>query len=88
MNSSFAFARAAENMLLLRRSRLEQVHGRLQALSPTAILSRGYALVFDASGNLVRDVAQLHSGDTIRARLGRGEFSGEVTHVTSENPTE
>jgi exodeoxyribonuclease VII large subunit len=88
VSSSFTFAHVAENMLQLRRSRLEHVHGRLQTLSPTAILARGYALVFDATGNLVKDAAQLESGDTIRARLGHGEFTGEVRRVSAENPAE
>jgi exodeoxyribonuclease VII large subunit len=88
VSSNFAFGRAAENMLQLRRSRLEHQYGRLQALSPSAILSRGYALVFDASGALVKDASQLNSGDTVRTRLGHGEFSAEVKHIIPGRSTE
>ncbi len=42
-----------------RRSRLERATGQMDALSPLAILERGYALVFDASGKLVKDAARL-----------------------------
>ena len=47
-------------------------------LSPIAILDRGYALVFDASGQLLKDANQLKAGDEIRARLSRGEVEATV----------
>ncbi len=61
-----------------RRARLERMTEYLQALSPLAILDRGYALVFDASGKLVKDAEQVQAGDTIRARVARGEISATV----------
>jgi len=60
------------------RSGIEQAQGRLHALSPLNILERGYALVFDANGNLVKDATQVRAGDEIRARLHRGEIRAEV----------
>jgi exodeoxyribonuclease VII large subunit len=80
--------RAAETIILRRRSRWELLHSSLSALSPKAILSRGYALVFDAEGNLVKDAAQLHKGDPVRTQLGRGEFTAEVDDVDPEPATE
>ncbi len=74
-------SRSTGTLLLLRRSRLERLHGSLAALSPTAILARGYALVFDTAGNLVKDASQLKTGDAVRAQLGRGEFTAEVKDV-------
>src|SRR5271170_1842604 len=46
---------AFRNLLLERRVRVERIETALQALSPVAILERGYALVFDASGKLLKD---------------------------------
>jgi exodeoxyribonuclease VII large subunit len=63
---------------LRHRSLLEQLQARLQALSPLNILDRGYALVFDAEGKLVKDAAHVQSGDEIRARLAKGELSATV----------
>jgi exodeoxyribonuclease VII large subunit len=80
--------RAAETVLLRRRSRWERLHSSLSALSPKAILSRGYALVFDAKGSLVKDADQLHKGDAVRTQLGRGEFTAEVDEVKPEPTTE
>jgi exodeoxyribonuclease VII large subunit len=80
--------RAAETVVLRRRSRWERLHSSLVALSPKAILSRGYALVFDAKGDLVKDASQVQHGDTVRAQLGRGEFTAEVDEVNPEPATE
>jgi exodeoxyribonuclease VII large subunit len=41
-------------------------------------LERGYALVFDASGKLVKDAANVKAGDDIRARVVRGEIEATV----------
>ncbi len=68
----------ARTALLRRQGRLDQLSGRLQALSPLRILERGYALVFDAAGNLVKDATQAHIGDQITARLARGSLTATV----------
>jgi exodeoxyribonuclease VII large subunit len=60
------------------RSRWERNAAQLQALSPVAILERGYALVFDATGKLVRDTAQVQRGDEISARLAKGKIVSRV----------
>ena len=70
-----ALGRASETVLLRRRSRWERLHSSLLALSPKAILARGYALVFDAEGRLVKQASQLTAGDQVRTQLGRGEFT-------------
>ena len=67
--------------MLRRRSRWERLHSSLLALSPKAILARGYALVFDADGRLVKQASQLTSGDQVRTQLGRGEFTSKVDRV-------
>ncbi len=77
-----ALGRATETSLLRRRSRWERMHSNLQALSPKAILERGYALVFDANGRLVKQASQLTSGDKVHTQLGRGKFTSEVKQVT------
>jgi exodeoxyribonuclease VII large subunit len=44
-----------------------------------AILNRGYALVFDAKGQLVKDAARLEVGDEVSARLAQGRIRARVT---------
>ena len=64
--------------MLTQRGRLDQISGRLEALSPLAILDRGYALVFDAKGKLLKDVAKTRPGDQVSARLARGSFRATI----------
>jgi exodeoxyribonuclease VII large subunit len=80
-----ALVSAMKRIVFQRDARLERLTAQLNALSPLNILERGYALVFDASGNLVKDAAQVQPGDDLSARLARGSItvtvkeSGEAT---------
>jgi exodeoxyribonuclease VII large subunit len=72
-------AAAARTRLLESRGALDRRTASLEALSPVAILNRGYALVFDAKGQLVKDAARLEVGDEVSARLARGRIQARVT---------
>jgi exodeoxyribonuclease VII large subunit len=76
-----ALRRAGETVLLRRRSRWQQLHSSLEALSPKAILARGYALIFDGEGRLLRQTSQLSPGSQVRAQLARGEFTARVDQI-------
>jgi exodeoxyribonuclease VII large subunit len=73
-----ALGAAMRNQLLQNKVRIERMGRALEALSPLAILERGYALVFDGAGELVKDAAQVKAGDEIRARVARGEIEATV----------
>jgi exodeoxyribonuclease VII large subunit len=77
-----AVAAAVRAILLRQRGRIDQAQHQLKALSPVAILERGYALVFDASGKLVKSSAQLERGDEISARLAHGTVTARVEKKT------
>lgn len=81
---SAALASATRNRLLHHRGRLDLLAGQLNVLSPVAILERGYALVFDSKGVLVKDARTLSPGETVATRLAHGEFRAEVKKVTEE----
>jgi exodeoxyribonuclease VII large subunit len=51
----------------------------LQAVSPLATLDRGYAILFDASGRVLRSVGAADHGDRLTARLADGELQLQVT---------
>ncbi len=72
-------AAATHTRLLESRGALDRQTASLEALSPVAILNRGYALVFDAKGRLVKDAARLKAGDEMSARLARGRVRARVT---------
>lgn len=65
------------------RARLERVVAAFEALSPTAVLQRGYAICRLSDGTVVRSVGQLRTGDAVRVRVSDGEVGADVT---STNP--
>jgi len=67
------------NVLLRHRVRSERLQTALESLSPLAILERGYALIFDSQGKLLKDARGLNVGDKISARLAHGEIRAAVT---------
>ena len=50
----------------------------LEAVSPLATVARGYSIIADAEGRLVRSVAQVRPGDPVSARLSDGELKLRV----------
>jgi exodeoxyribonuclease VII large subunit len=73
-----------------RQGRLNRASAGLEALSPLAVLSRGYALVYAADGKLLRSAATTAVGQTIRARLTHGALEAKVTQteINETNVTE
>ena len=53
----------------------------LDALSPLAVLQRGYAIAQDASGKPVRDAASVAAGDEVSVRLAKGKLNTRVETV-------
>jgi exodeoxyribonuclease VII large subunit len=70
--------RTLERTLYVSASRLRSLDARLHSLSPLAVLDRGYALVLDADGGLVRSTAQVAPGDRVTTRLSDGAFISRV----------
>lgn len=74
--------RAIRQQRAERISQLGQLAGKLESLSPLAVLSRGYSLTHDDEGKLVRSSEQIKTGDEIVTRLEQGEVKSTVTEVT------
>jgi exodeoxyribonuclease VII large subunit len=72
---------AVHNMRLQfarRRARFETLEAKLSQLSPFRVLERGYAIVHDAAGGVVKDSAQTAPGEEISVRLARGRLRAHV----------
>jgi exodeoxyribonuclease VII large subunit len=78
--------RTAVQIVALRADRLKRVAARLDDLSPVAVLSRGYALVYSADGRLLRSASDTSPGETIHARLGQGRLEAKVTGTDFNEP--
>jgi exodeoxyribonuclease VII large subunit len=74
---------AAGAALQRRRQRLAAAGSGLEALSPLAVLGRGYAICFHGPGEraILKDAATVAPGDAVRVRLHRGSLGCAVTEV-------
>ncbi|HTA65594.1 MAG TPA: exodeoxyribonuclease VII large subunit [Xanthomonadaceae bacterium] len=61
-----------------RRLHLRGVARALDAVSPLATLRRGFAILHEADGTIVRSVAQTHAGQELSARLADGSIGLKV----------
>jgi exodeoxyribonuclease VII large subunit len=76
-----AVVRAMRGRISGHHSQVNQLFAKLDALSPVNILERGYALVFDARGALIKDASQVSAGERISARVAKGTIAAEVKGV-------
>ena len=67
------------------RARLDDARGRLglavaslDAMSPLAVLGRGYALATGARGEMLRSARGVKEGETVRVRLAEGSLRCRV----------
>jgi exodeoxyribonuclease VII large subunit len=62
----------------IQRARLSGLDLRLAALSPLAVLERGFAIVRHPDGRLVRSVNQVKAKDDLQVRVSDGQFEVRV----------
>jgi exodeoxyribonuclease VII large subunit len=68
------------------RGRLEADAARLDALSPLAVLERGYAIATTDAGQVLRDAADASPGQRLRLRLHRGAVRTRVESADAGEP--
>jgi exodeoxyribonuclease VII large subunit len=72
-----------KSMITTSDMRLRSVAGRLNSLSPLAVLGRGYCVVVnDNSGTAVKSVDGINIGDRVSIRAADGTVGAEVTSVS------
>lgn len=67
------------------RSRLAELAGRLETLSPLATLARGYSLCTSPEGNIIRESRQVSEGSRVNVYLHKGSLHCEVKERHLEN---
>ena len=73
--------RAAQAYLRMRSEHQAGLDRQLRSLSPLAVLNRGYALVYDQAGSLIKTSEGVREGQDIVARLAHGRIRSRVTQV-------
>lgn len=68
-----------------RQQQLQALTRTMDAVSPLATLSRGYAIVQNANGRLIRDSQQLKTGQLITTRLHKGQIVSRVEQMVDDN---
>lgn len=65
---------------------IKHFRSQIRALSPAATLERGYAIVSDSSGKIVRDESKIADGDEVLIRVSIGEFFANRTKPKKMKP--
>ncbi|MBQ0039030.1 MAG: exodeoxyribonuclease VII large subunit [Treponema sp.] len=69
---------AMELMLKDRRRRIERCVETLDNCNPQTVFDRGYSMVTDSEGNIIRDAGTVKAGDQIKIRPATGEIAATV----------
>lgn len=72
--------RAAELIIERKGQQLKTAAAGLDALSPLAVLSRGYSIAFGKEGKPITSSKNVKIGDNITVKLGNGEIGAQVTN--------
>lgn len=70
-----------ENLYTSKSNRLSVVASKLTALNPMAVLSRGYAAVFDNGGRVINSVSSLKKDDEIAFEVADGKAKAKITGI-------
>ena len=65
-----------------KKSRLTAIGGKLETLSPLAVLQRGYSVIHDhETGRLITTAKQLHRGQSIQTQFAEGSAVSTVEEI-------
>ena len=67
------------------RNQLSRLRELLQLFRPEAIFARGYAMVKNTQGEIVRDLNQLNPGDMVVITCARGSADAEIKRIMDES---
>lgn len=73
--------RTARRQLASQQQALVNLHGHFEMLNPQRTLERGYAMVLDKKGNILRKPDQFKAPENITVRLAEGEVDLGVVSV-------
>ncbi len=77
--------RSVQHRLERESATLSHTLARVRSLSPAQTLNRGYSIVQDAAGAIVRDASALNAGEQITVRAAAGSAQATVTSTDPSN---
>ena len=75
---------AQERLLSFNRQRYVAFASKLDALSPLKVLTRGYSVVNDPAGKLIKSVHQVGIGDRISVSMADGSLQASVMDIKED----
>lgn len=73
---------AQQNYISKRRNAFSALTAKLDAMSPLKVLTRGYALVQQEDGTVIRSTKQLQTGSKVRLTFSDGSVSAKIDETT------
>ncbi len=79
---SLGLSTAFDSRFAISRHRHETLNAQLELLAPQRTLERGYAIVLDEQGQVLRDAAHLQPAQALELKLASGSARIEIARVT------
>lgn len=73
-----------KSFLVNKKGSFAKVLAQLEALSPLAILARGYSLTLDEAKQVIRNAKQVKTGEVLLTQLAKGSLRSKVLSVHGE----
>ncbi len=78
--------RASAALVKQNTERVDALDAQLRAVSPLAVLERGYSITTDSSGSIIRSVNQSRRGELLKTRIVDGIIESIVTGDAAAGP--
>jgi exodeoxyribonuclease VII large subunit len=86
LDHQLALSQSQIQFLLQRlKGKLAGLVGKLQALSPVAVLERGYSICRDINGNILKEALSLAPGDPFTVTLAKGHIHGRAEKIEGDS---
>ena len=67
------------HLLSISKIKLTGFEKELSALNPSSILNRGYSILLNKDGLIIRDGSEIKDGELFEAKIGEGRIEAEKT---------
>lgn len=70
-----------KNLVAGKKAEFGKSIAQLEALSPLAILTRGYSITLNEAKRVIKDIKEIKAGDVVLTQLGKGNFRSKVLSI-------